>query len=662
MKDWDRFFVEEGAGDSAGISNLHIPLTFTILKTYHARFFQAWASNEPRPKARRPDGVEREQLVSDVMNYALRDWSNNYEGVAGEVDRWIWNWAAYGAGTLKSRWDTNYERFRDVIEVPVQTVRHMVGPEGEEVAVPHSELREEEQVLTEKIFEGPALEFVPEDDLVIIGGDGDPQHADMVGHQCWFTASDLWSLVDQKIFDRDAVVEVVEAGDDPKSTEPAGGAQKDAQRQIGGEASLDVPFDHDRYRIIEAYVKYDVDESGIGSEIVAWIHPRTGNLLKATYLRRVHRDGIRPFFRAEFYRREGSKNPIGLVEILYPLAKEMDAIHNMRIDSGVIASMPFGFYKATSSLEPEVIRYEPGALIPVDDPQNDVFFPNLGNRTLFGMQEEQALQVIVERLTGISDLNLGVQSGKQGAARTAAGVHKLSGESNANLDIHLRRLYNSWRKYLRHLNRMLQKRIPPGLSFKITGQDGQDYWAYVRDKQDIAGDFEFEIDPSSADSNPAVREQRASETLALVLNPLAIQMGVVTPLHIFEAMKTKLQSSGIKDWARYIQRPPMMQHSLSPQEEVNRLLRGQDVQIMPEGDHQGFIDYFEFITGSPELLEQFAEQDIVKVASQAQGHRQMAQALEQQAAQARNIQQMQQNSAQAAFAPPQAGGSQGGMF
>lgn len=646
LKDWDRFIIEDQEGAYAGTSNLHIPMSFTVLKTYHARFLQAWSANETLPKARRPDAVDRERMVGETLKYALKDWANMNEGVDKVVDEWIWNWCQTGAGTLKSRWDLQFEKFMDVVEVATTETRFVVDEQGNETAIPVPSTTEEAVEVIEKVFEGPQLENVFEEDFLMTGGDGDPQTADAVMHAQWPTASELWTLVDRKIFAESAVRAVIAGGPDNEYNSAESGIKQQRKEQ-GGDSSLETDTDHDRYRVIEVYTKYDADGSGIGSEIVAWVAPKSREVLRATYLRRANKSGKRPFFRIEFHRRPGSPHPIGLVEILFPLAKEMDAMHNMRIDAGLISTMPFGFYRATSSLEPETIKYEPGSLIPVDDPQKDVFFPNIGNRSQFGLQEEQAIQVMVERLTGISDLSLGVQSGTQGAARTATGVRGLMGEANANLDVHLRRLFRGWRQYLRHLLHMLQQRIPEGLSFKVTGDDGQNYWAQIQTRQEIAGDFDFSIDPSSADSNPAVREQRATEVLQQVYNPLAIQLGLVTQSEIFEAQKNFYMSKGIRDWSKYVRKPSQVQHLMTPEEEANRVLRGINVPVTMEMDHEGFIAYFDFIMKTPEQLGMMDEQSLLRLAAQNQAHQQMLAALQQQAAQQRNQAQMQQNASQA---------------
>lgn len=651
LADWDNFRPAEAEGPYQGTSDLHLPVTFTVVKTYQARMFQAIMSQLPMPKARRPDCIEREPMINELMKYTVKDWANEREGIESAVDSWIMEWCAYGEGTLKARWDAKYERFTDVITVPRIGSKTIVDESGNERQVPVMEEEEREEEIIHNCFSGPYTDFVPEEDLNIIGGDGDPQKADIVGHSEWLTASQLWTLADRKIFDEAAVKRIIKSGEDHKGNSLEG-AFKQQQVQNSGNNGPDSTIDHDRYRIVETYCSYDVHGSGINSEVVAWVHLDSGEVVRATFLRRLNKTGKRPFFRAEFIRRPGAPHPIGLVEILYPIAKEMDAIHNITLDAGMFTSIPFGFIRANSSINPEVIKYEPGQLIPVDDPTKDVYFPQLGNKATFGLQQEQGLYTMIERLTGISDLSLGAMSGVQGAARTATGVRGLIGEANANLDIHLKRLFKAWKQYLKYMLGLLQQRVEPGFVFRITGEDGNDYWRIIQSREDLGGDFDFEIDPASADSNPQVRAEKATQVFNLVMNPLLIQMGTVNPRNIFEAAKNLLVANGIKDWSRFISEPMAQPLMLSPREEALRILQGIPVPVHPQGDHEGFVAYFEFLMSQPEMLGSFGQQEVVALAKQAQAHTQMAQALAQAQAQQANLSQQRSNAANAQVQAP----------
>lgn len=651
---FDEHLVGDTENPLSGSSQLHIPMPLIVLKTFHARMYQAIMGVDPpfHTRARNEASMPRCQTVTDTMRYYIHDGANYGKGIEDVIDRWIWDWAGLGEGIKKWRWDARYERFIDVIESDEPGDPIVVKQNGRDVAVPSTKTVERESVVTKKTFEGPVCELVNPEDFLVVGGSGDPDHPEAnVLHRQFLTASELWTAADRKVFDSDVVQQIIEGGPNMASAAIQGDIK--TQRSIdAGQATTDDERLVDRYEIIEAYLRKDVDGSGIDSSIVVWVHLKSRNVLRATYLRRVSPSGERPFSKAEFLPRKGQQHPVGLLELLYPLSREMDAMHNMRIDFGLLSTMPFGFYRASSSIDPATIKLEPGALIPVDNPATDVMFPNLGNRTVFGMQEEQAIQTMVERLTSISDTNLGVIGG-QGITRTATGSKVYNSEMSSNLDIFLKRLNRGWKKSLRLLLHMLQKRVPVGLSFRISGDDGQDYWTVIRTAKDLEGDFDVEVTPNSETSNKQVQIDKAQQVLQMTLNPLYIQMGLVGAPQLFEAAKNFYQALDIKDWRRFLvkQDPNAAYSNLTPEQEANMILHGIDVPVLPPMDHQGFLAFFKLYHDTDELNGQFGPEQMIAMAKQARKHQQMLQALQAQQAQAANIQQQQQNAAQSGQNP-----------
>lgn len=656
LSDWDEFLVSSAEGPFQQSSSLHLPMPLIVAKTLHARFLQALLGYDPSftVKARREDSSEQAPLVQNVMRYALNDWANENEGATEALDMWVWDWVTTGVGLLKIRWDAKFQRYVDVEEKPVPgTPEFIVTPDGEQRSIPTIVMAEEEVIKTEKVFEGPIIERVEPEDVLIVGGGGNPQKADAVIQQIMMTASDLWTYADRKVFDAKVVKEIIDGGPDAAVDDMVDNIKQQRQNNAGlNDPDSDIHLD--RYKILECYLSADVDGSGINSEVVVWVHKVSGKILRSTYLHRISKTGTRPFFKVDFLKRPNQAYGIGIVEMLHPLSVELDAMHNMRIDFGLLSTMPFGFYRPTSSIDPEVINLEPGALIPVDNPQTDIVFPNLGNRTYFGAQEEGAINTLVERLTGISDLSLGVLSGNQGATRTATGTRALVGELSSNLDVYLRRLNLGWKKALEFLLHMLQQRIPNGLSFRITGESGHDYWGKVKQRNDLAGDYDLEISANSTTSNPQIQQQIASELVQMTGNPLDIQLGIITPRERYESLKNWAKSRGVVDFGKYLRQPQGISIQLSPLEELNRVVRGQQVPVTPEMDHQGYIQLWEEFKATDELLGQFNEQETILAEVQARRHAQMLQAIQQQAAQVRNQQQIQAN-AQLAQNPPSAG-------
>lgn len=665
LADWDEFLTSSDQGAFEGSSSLHIPMPLIVSKTLHARFMQALLGIDPpfQIRPRTDASTSTASMVQEVMEYSLKDWANYYQGCYEAIDEWLWHWITTGCGLLKLRWDVEFTRFVDVVNVQEALApRVEIDEQGNEQLVPQFKMVEKEQAVTKKKFEGPCFESILNEDLLIVGGRGNPQNADSVTHRFYMNASDLWTMVDREVFDEEAVKKVIQGGKDNVASGD-GNSIKNQRSMNAGMSDVNPSTELDQYEILECYLKKDVDGSGINSDIVVWVHCLTGEILRATYLYRINKAGERPFFKIDFHKRAGQDYGCGIVEMMHPLSVEMDFHHNSRIDFGLLATMPFGFYRPTSNIDPETINLEPGALIPLDNPQADVYFPNLGNRTAFGFQEEQAIQTMIERLTGISDLSLGLLSA-QGAARTATGARAILGESSANLDVFLRRLNLGWKKALEYLLHMLQQRLPEGFEFRLTGEDGANYFAYIKNREDIAGDYDLEVAPNTSSSNKSIQIENSQQLVNLTSNPLDIQLGIVTPRGRYEALKAYVSSLGVKDHGKYFQ-APQIPRIFTPQEEVNRILRGVPTPVTPEADHEGYLAYFEYLKSNPELLGRYGQEEVLKLAQQAQAHAQMLAALEEQAAQARNAQQMQMNAAQSAVQAPvgmtPTAGTSGGM-
>jgi len=642
-------------------SNLHLPVVYTAVKTLHARFMAALFDLDTpfSIRARQSANKDREQIVTDTMRYTLKSWINYRQGIEPTADVWLYDIITSGSGVLKARWDKRFTRFTDVVEKQVlRDVFTVVNPDtGESEQLPQYETVEEEQDVTLTVFDGPVADAVAPEDIVVLGGDGDPQLADEVIQQLWLSEGELWTLADQKIFRKESVEKIVRGGKDYKGSEQANGV-KLLRTETAGIGSLDNEYDLPRWHILERYCKVDLDGSGIPADVVMWVHKDSGEILRATYLHRISKSGKRPMFRSFFHRRRGDNNGVGLPELMYSLAQEIDAIHNMKIDFGLLSSMPFGYYRPTSSMSEERLPLEPGTLIPLDNPQADVYFPQLGSKWAFAAGEEQFLFTQIERLTSISDLNLGVMSGSQGATRTATGARALLGESNANLNIYLRRINVAWGPFLNFVLEMLQSRMPEGMEFRLFGDDGQLYFRQIKSRDEIAGQYDFELEGSSANSNKAVTIEQANSVFMTILNPLLIQLGVVTPSEIYNALKAKLVAEGVRDFSKFIRKPQGPMRIYTPEEAVNAILAGVDIPMGPEQDLQGFLQFWTYIKDNDELLGQFNQDQVIKVELKAREVQAMLEAVQQQQAQMANQNQVQMNASMGTPTPAGAGAAQ----
>lgn len=650
---WDEFIDNEDLmrGPWTESSNLHLPITLTAVRALHARMFAALFSVQP-PFSVRPQNEAATiaiPLIEGVMQYAIKEWINEYDGISETMDQWLWEWVTTGTGILKLRWSRTFSRY---VEVKEETVVENVFSEeaGRIIQVPKQVAKEEP--VTKKIFDGPAADLISPEDLLIVGGNGDVNRADTVIHRYYHTRSEMYALADQKIFDPDVVTEVLEGGNDSEYVDTASGLKLD-KSQNSGIIQENTNADTDRFEILECYCKMDTNGDGLDEDVIVWVHSRSKKVLRATYLYRVFGEGFRPFAKIDFLKKRGHPYGIGVPEILYSLQKEVDAIHNLKVDYGTLATMPFGFYRAAAGMKAETLELEPGKLIPLNDPQTDVFFPNLGNRTAFAEQQEGTLLNYVERLISISDINLGVIGG-QGATRTATGVNALVSENNVNLDIFIKRAQRGWRQFLRVMLQVLQRRMPKEMWIRITGEDGGMH-PFLLQRGDIQGRFDFDIDATSVNSNKAVTREIAQQVLNLAMNPMLIQMGIVTPDNLYNACKNWVTSLDVKDFARYLTKPSDLDVFLTPMQEVARLQQGIPVPIHPAMNHQAFITYVNNMVTVPEYLGLLTEEQTIRIAQQYDQHIAMQQAIQQQEAQMRNIAQQQINAAQAGAGQVSAG-------
>ena len=646
LSEYDEFIEPIYARPTDWSAAIHLPIPLIVAKTYHARFFAAIFTHDIpfTVSARKGANAEREQLVEDLMSYATKDWANDYQGIEDEIDKAIWQWVTRGVFLTKNGWEKRYSQFKDIVKQPESKIA-VVNIDGQDIPVETTEEVDREQDVTLLDFDGPTLRNINAEDLVIIGHP-DPDKADAVIESTYLTASDLFTLVDVGLFSADAVNTITQNNGDVKGSQIQDGI-KLRQAQNAGLADLDnKSAELTRYHILECYVKKDVYGSGINSEIVVWVHESSGTILRATYLHRINsKTKKRPYAKVDFYKRPGQTYGVGLIELIYSITKEIDALNNMAVDFGLVSSMPFGYVRASSSLSNVAIPIEPGMLVPLDNPGQDVFFPNLGNRGGWASAQIQFLYSMIERLTGLSDISFG-STASQGAARTASGVRALLNESNINLDIFLRRLNRGLKKIYRQMFADLQSKMPAGLEFRITGDDGAAYFRQVKTRDEIAGSFDFSLEPNSQASNPAVRIENAQTILQLTSNMLDIQLGIITPLQRYEALKNYLAAINVRDYGRFLQKPMNQQRIYTPEEMANKILAGYPIQFNPMDDLQGFITYAQYIIDTDELIGQFSPQQAIMLSSKQKEAAQMLHALEQMKSQNAVTNQMIANSQQ----------------
>lgn len=333
--------------------------------------------------------------------------------------------------------------------------------------------------------------------------------------------------------------------------------------------------------------------------IVAFYLPEKndGELLGVCRLVDIFPDGRIPFEETNLIRDPKSFWPIGYCELLESINDEMNAIHNIVTDAGMNSVGPLIGYKPTSGFNPGKFKYGPFQAIPLADPANDVKALTMGqfNASPYVVLMPQLL-AMAERLTGLTETQLGRQFSGPNAPRTYGQQALLQSESNQRmfLDIQLER--ETFKRIIARVweadKRWLQKEV----FFRVTEEDPMD----VMRPQDFDGDFDFEIGPATAANNRGQMLQELQTAFAILsASPIAMQ----NPAMQAAALKKVLTKLGQPDIAAFVPDVAQLMPPQSAEQENVRIIQGEDVDPHPQDNHIRHISVHEGLADRLEASE-----------------------------------------------------------
>lgn len=616
-----RYQYREGYFDQA--SDLHIPYTLIMAKAMHARIFQIFsADNFFNTEANNVAFRDREELITWFMNWVLSKWSNKGIGKSDAIDAWISDILDEGSGILKLGWERWQHTFQDLdVEVKAEPMPSIFqGEEEGDVEVEEgtdvrAKIKNVEKTLQ---YAAPRYGTVSLDDFFMPPGFTNVQEAPYVAHRVYLRDDEMKLRAQQGRFDEDVVEEALE-----RRRGRAENLQDETQdtrrpmRELEG-VSSEQGMAHDDmgyHTIIEWYGKAyvskmvddethtDVDE--LPEEIVVWYHHDLRKILGWTYLHRLTPSGNRPFYKTDFMPSKERAFGIGIAELLWSLNNHIDAVHNLKLDNGVLASLQFGVYRAGATFKPDTFRIRPGDMIPVED-TNDFKWTNIPYLGQFGENEELTLTGYGEKLLAINDINLGNLTGRgvAGALRNATGASFVDRQANIQLHPHLDRIARTLKQFLSDLFILSRSRMDEQLFFRVTGEDGKGIFGDVR-REDLRGDYDFTINVNLAATSEAEKQQRATLMLQTLLNPTLMQTGIVQPANIYEVLKEYLIRHQVRNPDTFITKPPQYAGPpMTPEQRIFKILVGQadnpplEQTVRPEENHELAIETYQRIKDS----------------------------------------------------------------
>lgn len=623
-------------------SNYSSPLTLVYGKAIHARLWQLFSDpvNFFGVQARREAFEEREEQVKDFMGFIIASWVNHKQGCRDVFDNFLWDNVFEGSGYLKLYLDTQYNEFMEV--VPRATIEEKLIFNKDNLTGVTSEksvkMDEAYQVKSNKLTT-PQIKRILMEDIILPPGQDDPQTSDYVTHCVYLSDYDLKARVKSGKFDKSAVEKVIEHKQGIyKGSTPETQIKQD-RLDTDGYSDSDYTSKH---RILErygrVYVRKDLenkiddveaDLNEFPQEVVIWVHEETETVLGWTYLYTISPSGIRPIFKSDFIKFPDRSTGVGVAEVMAPIKKAVDAVYNLRQDNGFLSSMPWGVYRASSGLKPSQMKIEPGTLIPVDDPNQDIKmfqFPFLQG---FGYQEEDRLVSTAERILTVSDLQLGRTPGKVGVFRTASGANQIGSESGIQLEIHFDRLARTLSKLLQALFSLARESISGDFYYRITGERGEPIFGKVN-REDLSGDFDFNISIDVLGESRQEAQQKSTMLMQMMINPAFMNTGVVTPSNLYHLAKNFLIKNRVRRVDNYISEPQGYEGEvITPEQRIFRIVTNTfsnpDIldSVRLSENHDKAIKIYEGFKASDQYGLLAAKEQVQKLEDLIEKHNQM---------------------------------------
>ena len=157
------------------------------------------------------------------------------------------------------------------------------------------------------------------------------------------------------------------------------------------------------------------------SQYIVHVALRAKKIIRIERSEDHNKDGKRSGIKYDFITEPNRFYSMGLAEWVRHSQAELDAIHNQRLDAGLLTNLPYGFYKPSSGIKPQIIKVEPGKLWPVADPQG-VNFPKSNWMPTFSFQEEALVKRYAGEQAGLSDPATGQFTSKRTSASEFVGT------------------------------------------------------------------------------------------------------------------------------------------------------------------------------------------------------------------------------------------------
>ena len=139
---------------------------------------------------------------------------------------------------------------------------------------------------------------------------------------------------------------------------------RDAQTGLQSELAVDAEANDEWVTLIEWYGQQDVDDDGLAEDVIFWVLEEDKKLVRARNLTEHYpvpegQPIYRPFAESRYVPIPGQFYGFSLPELMEGVHDWIHSMINQAINNGTLANMPFGFYRPSSGLKPEIYKPTP---------------------------------------------------------------------------------------------------------------------------------------------------------------------------------------------------------------------------------------------------------------------------------------------------------------
>lgn len=307
-----------------------------------------------------------------------------------------------------------------------------------------------------------------------------------------------------------------------------------------GELSKQSWVEAQAVELYETCVRYDIDNDGFREECLVLWHYESQTPLSVRYNFFWH--GRRPL-EMLFYLRHGHSNSTadGLAHLLWPIQEATSSFINQRTDNITIANTRF--FKARKGVGlAKGEQIWPGKIFLLDDPEKDLVPEKLGDVSPSSFTHETILRDYAERLSGISDPQLGREfDNPRVAATTTLSVLQ---EGNRRFDMVIKLMRAAFGRIGMQVTQLYQQFKPRIPLDQILSEDDLMYVSQIlmMTPEDVEKNLLIQVSTATAGMNKESQRQGL-----LALYNLLMQFYGQIIQNIAPIMASPQVSDGVKD-------------------------------------------------------------------------------------------------------------------